>query len=341
MSKIQGKQIPFSFRNAIINGNFDLWQRGTFFANPANNTYNADRWCVEYDGTMGDNAPTRVAFPIGQTDVPGNPTYYMNWDMDPLGPGSGSTFRRLAHRIESVKTFAGKTVTLSFYAKSQYTSKTVGISFRQNFGAGGSPSAAVQGSTLATFNLTSSWQKFTLTTTIPSIAGKTLGTTHDGWLGLQFVMPLGVSLSIDLAQVMLCESRVALPFKYAGEDFVGEIEACQRYYEKSFPLNTAPATNTGTTGAHAFPNIAPSASQLTPKVMYKVTKRVTAVSTIIMYNPQANNNQIRSVGGTPGDWTSTVVNASDEYGFAVGGVSNGTVAGASCYVHWAADAELY
>jgi hypothetical protein len=39
--------LPFNMaRQAIINGNFDIWQRGNSFSNPANYTFTSDRWQV-------------------------------------------------------------------------------------------------------------------------------------------------------------------------------------------------------------------------------------------------------------------------------------------------------
>src|SRR5688500_7777196 len=40
-----------SFRNLIINGNFDFWQRGTSFTSIANNAYSADRFIYSKSGT--------------------------------------------------------------------------------------------------------------------------------------------------------------------------------------------------------------------------------------------------------------------------------------------------
>jgi len=50
-------------KNAIINGAFDVWQRGTSFASLLSGSFFADRWYAQYGGTMD-------AIFLQQTDVP-------------------------------------------------------------------------------------------------------------------------------------------------------------------------------------------------------------------------------------------------------------------------------
>ena len=208
------------FRNKIINGNFDFWQRGTSDSASATSRYLADRW--RNFGVTSTIAMSRQAFTVGQTDVPNEPAYFWRGVVaSTAGEGNVITFNQ---RIESVRTFAGKNVTLTFWAKAD-APKNMSIEFMQIFGSGGSPSASVNTIGVLKVALTTSWQKFTHTVAIPSIAGKTLGTTHDGYVQMTFYLDAGSdyntrtdslghqSGTFDIAQVQLEEGEVATPFE--------------------------------------------------------------------------------------------------------------------------------
>jgi hypothetical protein len=221
-----GRIEGLSLDNAIINGNFDIWQRGTSFTgvSPAL-TYSADRWSSARNGTGATVNVSRVDFALGQTDVPNNPSHYINYEVTTAG--SGETYHFLGQRIESVKTFAGETVTVSFYAKaSSAVSLSVGLT--QHFGTGGSPSVQVV-TMIDSYNLTTSFQKFTATVTVPSISGKTLGTDGNDRLLLFFDMPRDTTFDLDIAQVKLEPGSVATPFR--PRPIAEELALCQRYYQ--------------------------------------------------------------------------------------------------------------
>ena len=118
--------------NRIINGNFNIWQRGTNFTA---SEYTADRWFYE----EGDGAVTvtRAAFTLGQTDVPEEPEFYIRQNQT----GGSTTVPSLTQRVEGVRTFAGQAVTLSFWAKVATGTLTVTPRFAQNFGTSGGPSS--------------------------------------------------------------------------------------------------------------------------------------------------------------------------------------------------------
>lgn len=208
------------FRNAFINGNFDIWQRGTSGFG-LQNEYSADRWMA---GTATTGSVSRGTFTAGQTDVPNNPTYYLSFNK--TGTGDYAIF---GQKIEDVKTFAGQTVTLSFWAKANAATTLQGYVY-QVFGSGGSTTVA----TLVAFPdnaVTTAWKKFTLTISIPSVSGKTIGTSS--YIAF-YVLPGSSNSSwtgtFDFAQAQVELGSVATPFE--RRQYGAELALCQRYYYK-------------------------------------------------------------------------------------------------------------
>jgi len=100
--------------NLLINGNFDIWQRGVSFSN---NGFTADRW---YLGIV--NGGTRVYKMTGGNSL-SNTTSFVR--IESLSANSTFTF---AQPIEStvVSQIRGSYITLSFYAKLPTTSNWSG-----------------------------------------------------------------------------------------------------------------------------------------------------------------------------------------------------------------------
>ena len=231
--------------NKIINGGFDIWQRGTSFS--AGDETTADRWYL-YFGTGAAATLSRVAFTIGQTDVPGEPTYHLRLNRTT----AGSAFSSVEQYVESVRTFAGQECTMSFWAKAD-GAFNLDARLEQHFGTGGSSQV---NTTAETFALTTSWQKFTYTITPASISGKTIAGGDDK-LSAGFVWneTEGATGQIDIAQVQLEAGPAATAF--ASRPISMELAFCQRYlpvYNYSGGQNVCPGQASSTTGGWAqFP----------------------------------------------------------------------------------------
>jgi hypothetical protein len=225
-------------RNRIINGNFDVWQRGTSFTG---NEYGADRWVHARLGTT--HTATRQAFTLGQTAVPNEPTYFCRTVVSSV-TGSAN-YSILLQRIEDVRSFAGQQVTLSFWAKADAI-KNISTELTQVFGSGGSPSATVEAIGVSKVSIGTSWQKVTVTATLPSISGKTLGTNNDHFLNVGIWFDGGSSFdarngnlghqsgTFDIAQVQIEPGSAATPFERRPIGL--ELELCRRYF-KTVTLN--------------------------------------------------------------------------------------------------------
>ena len=255
----------FMFRNKLINGNFDIWQRGTSTTSSA---YLADRWvCASLGSTK---TASRQAFALGQTDVPNNPSYFMRHVVTSVA-GSGN-YASMDQKIEGVKTLSGGPATISFWAKAD-ANKNISVEFLQYFGSGGSPSSFVIADAQLVA-LTTSWAKYTITADIPSISGKTLGTDVNDDLHVTFWFDAGSTYdaraaslgqqsgTFDIAQVQIEEGTAATPFEQ--RPYGVELSLCQRYFFTGF---VSRAWNfTGTTLAVGQSFSFPTTMRSTPTV---------------------------------------------------------------------------
>lgn len=266
------------FRNAIINGGFDIWQRGTSFVGVTSG-YTADRWAVASDGG-GSRTVSLQGYAPGQTQVPGEPKYHLQFEQTVAA--SGATVNNFVHRIEEVRTLAGQTCTVSFYMKCAGSVTVPAVALSQFFGTGGSAAVATTlGTNLA---LTTNWQYFTFTTTLPSITGKTIG---DGsYLVLRFELPLTGTFTVMLGQVQVEPGPVATPFE--RRSFGLEFLLCQRYYQIQ--------TCYGRSYANALATVRCDKVQLVPRIRTAPTVTVVGPSYINASNLQTDTITARYVG---------------------------------------------
>jgi len=203
---------PGNGHNYIINGAFDIWQRGTSFSG---NVYNADRW------RTGNN-PSAIS---RSTDVPNGFTYSI--DM------TGSN-HLLNHRIESSNgiSLADKSFTVSFYAKSLSGTNALTV-------AVGTPDSldnfAIQNieQTSSAISISTSWARYTVNFSSLSSSisnGAFIYIFRNGATATDRTLITGVQLEAG---------SVATPFKRNAPSLQGELAACQRYYiqtPSSYPM---------------------------------------------------------------------------------------------------------
>ena len=221
-----GAVAPFvAGKNKIINGDFGIWQRGTSFTNPSSGTYTADRWTQNGDGSGYTRVFSQQTFTPGSAPVAGYEFAYY-YQFAQTVAGSGGTYCNFAiQRIEDARTFAGQTVTLSFWAKGD-AARTFIPYFNQTFGSGGSTAVFTAFSAVT---VTTSWARYSVSITLPSVAGKTIVTSSFNELGFS-TNAQNITQTISLWGVQVEAGSVATPFTTASGTVQGELALCQRYY---------------------------------------------------------------------------------------------------------------
>ena len=319
--------------NAIINGGFDIWQRGTSFT--AASVYTADRWFAgsqttytrsrQTSGLTGIQYSMRVQRDAGSTNTSGGAIYYNLETADSLR-------------------FAGQTVTVSFYAKAgaNYSAASNALGFIVYTGTGTDQrrdqSNAFTGEVQVanpTITLTTSWQRFQFTAAIGATATEINLAIYSLNTGTA-----GANDWYEITGVQLEVGSVATTFKRsngAGGSIQGELAACQRYYYRQYVPVVGNGFGLGMTNATTAALI---------KTTYPVTMRTSP--TALDQTGTATDYKIRVADGSTPDLSTvpTFSNANPNEalttftvasGLTVGQAVIGRAAIANAYLGWSAE----
>jgi len=259
----------FMFRNRFVNGNFNVWQRGTTFTSISTSVYTVDRWCTP------SNAGTSTV--IQSTNVPFRAGFQYAVSIAQAVGGSPALLEQRIEQLNTYDLYQGTPITVSFWAI-----QTVGtpgflnveplLPTGVNTGYSSMTDACTPGN--KSFLLTSSWQYFNYTFTIASTSVATNG------LVVQFWQPSAVNpATILITGVQLEKGTVATPFEY--RPYATELALCQRYYEIG-------------TSSIVF-SVSGAAQTTSSSFFYKITKR-TATTPVLSSSSYYNS----SGGGQSG-----------------------------------------
>jgi hypothetical protein len=223
-------QVPVNV-NPVLNSSFQVWQRGTTGTANGVSAYNADRW------TSYQNAGSITSSRQATGDTTNLPMIqYCNR----VQRNSGSTVTNtyfLSQPFETINSvaYAGRTVTLSFYARAgaNFSAASSLLYAQLNTGTGtdqnniaGFTGAATPINSAAT--LTTTWQRFSFTGTLASNITQLAMVFYYSPTGTA-----GANDFYEITGIQLEVGSVATPFKTYAGTIQGELAACQRYYQAS------------------------------------------------------------------------------------------------------------
>ena len=257
--------------NILINGSLDVWQRGTSSTATGWGYYTADRWKTN----LRDGAGTASQ-------------YVLNGELNPfvyahkLAITSAATTSPVMQQItEDSRRYKGQTVTLSFYAKA---SKSITLTTVYDLVWANSSNASAS----TGHSLTTSWQRFTVTTTLPDPSG-TYNSTYDH-LYTKFSYPTSDTYDVYITGVQLEAGSTASPF--AHENYGDTLQKCQRYYWKSIPANSG---NTRISMGLAYSTTNTSQHSVMYPVQMRATPTINSLSGNYIYNPYIGGKTVTSI----------------------------------------------
>ena len=272
------------FKNRIINGAFQIWQRGTTISSiPATGTtvtYATDRWCFQPANTGWTAVAQAVQVSGGGLRVNCTTAAAYATTADVLS---------IQQRIEGLNCYdlAGQQITVSFKVKTNKTGNYGVVLYDGTASAFGTPqsitvaSSGVETTYTLTFSAPASItadnaDRLRLIFTLGANTGRAGSYYPTG--GSQVNLLDNTSNYFEIDEVQLEKGSTATAFEYRS--YGTKLVLCQRYFERSY--NDGAVTGTGLAdGWYGF--AAPTTStECNALITFKVPKRVSP--TMVVYN---------------------------------------------------------
>jgi hypothetical protein len=299
-------------RNLIHNSLFNVAQRGIGAFTVAG--YTLDRWV----SSLSTDTASFSQFVLSDADraAVGDEAASFALLNTWTGTSGAGALTAMQQRIENLRRLAGKTVTVSFWARSPTAGIKLGVELSQYFGSGGSPSAFAPG-TGVPVTLGTSWQRYSVTISVPSISGMTLGTNNDNYTTLAFWYSAGSNFATRAGNIGVQSGTVmvwgvqlevgptATPLE--KPDPQQDLAKCQRFYQLAFAYGAGVGTVGGLfltsvylpVSMRASPTItqtsnsdanltSPSAGVTSPQSFYAAGTATAAAATTIYRNYTAS-----------------------------------------------------
>ncbi|MCX9024603.1 MAG: hypothetical protein OIN85_00740 [Candidatus Methanoperedens sp.] len=273
-------------KNFLANGNFDFWQRGTSvtIANTVS-TYQADRWYVK--NSLGTNGVITFSQVAGVTDGSLFGAKVQITTAPTAAQANGTELYQTIGNSNSIELY---NQVASFSARIKALGNVTAVGLQFFYATSEAKVTTALGSEQSVTVNTSTF--------VPgSILNQSIGTlpTTAGVVGVRIrILTVSSGNTYDLnngfvvEQAMVNLGQTAATFSRMGRHIEEELAICQRYYEKSFAITTAPS-NSG--NFYHVTGIAYTTSKVTCQgITFKVWKRATP--TIAFFGP----------GGGGGQW---------------------------------------
>ena len=343
----------YGFKNRILNGSMVIDQRNAGASvTITSNAYTLDRWLA----TVSASSKFSVQQNAGSITPPAGFTKYLGCtSLSAYSIGAGDYFL-MRQPVEGFNTADlgwgtanAQTITVSFWVRSSLTG-TFGGALENNATNRSYPFSY-------TISAANTWETKSIT-----IAGDTSGTwATDNSIGVMLAFGLGVGstwsgtagswsstryfsatgatsvvgtngATFYITGVQLEKGSTATSFDY--RPYGTELAFCQRYYEKSYNTDVAPATVTqvGIVGNW----FRPGPTQLGLSFQFKVTKRITP-ATIVYYSPSTGaSGKFQDANGAVDVTANAITSGMNSlYAYAAVASGNGDLRG-----HFTADSEL-
>jgi hypothetical protein len=274
-------------KNGVLNSNFSVWQRGTSFSGSAGTyPYSADRW------QMYDNAAQRVSRQV-TGDTTNLPFIQYCARVGRVASSSSTTPVAFDQTFETVNSipYAGKTVTLSFYARKGANYSFPGDDLYVQLIAGtGTDQSLTAGFTGQTniisqqVTLTSTWQRFSVSVAVAS--------TYTQLAIRTYYQPSGTAGANDYYEITGVQLEIAgsaSAYSPNTSTYQAELAACQRYYYRQSAVESFSDFGLG---------FAVSTTSARIEISMPVTMRIAATSleysTLILWDGSGTNTTVTS-----------------------------------------------